>query len=224
MERLDRFTRLAVALAAAASVACLALLGTRFALAREDALGWLAWNLFLAWIPLAAALAASRAPTSGPWRALRASLLAGWLLFLPNAPYLITDLIHLPGRTPAALSIDIPLFGAFAATGLLIFLVCLRVVHRRALARTAPGPAWALVLACVWLASAGIYLGRVLRWNSWDLIGDPTRQVAELAAHLGDPSRLAVAVGFTAVAAILLSLAYSGFHGAGASRRRTRSR
>ena len=66
----------------------------------------------------------------GPWSALRSPVLAVWLLLLPNAPYLVTDLVHLEGRAPAVPVIDIPLFAAFAATGLVIFLVCLHLVHR----------------------------------------------------------------------------------------------
>lgn len=220
MVKPETFTGRAVATVAVASLACLALLGIRFALEREDALGWLAWNLVLAWIPLGIALAASRCPDAGLRGALRVPLLACWLLFLPNAPYLITDLIHLEGRTPRALGIDIPLFGAFAVTGLLIFLVSLHVVHRLLLAATAPRRAWIAVLACVWLSSAGMYLGRVLRWNSWDVIDDPLRRLAELGAHLGDPSSLAVAATFTAGFAVCLSLAYSGFHGLAGPRRR----
>ncbi len=211
MERPDRFIRGALALVAAASAGCLALLVIRLALGGEDALGWLAWNLLLAWAPLGLALAAALAPGSGSWSALRSPVLAVWLLLLPNAPYLVTDLVHLEGRAPAVLVIDIPLFAAFAATGLVIFLVCLHLVHRQLLASTAPRAAWALTLACVWLSCAGMYLGRVLRWNSWDLLDDPGRRLTALGAHLREPSSAAFAVAFTAGFAVCLSIAYSRF-------------
>ncbi|WP_217915591.1 DUF1361 domain-containing protein [Miltoncostaea marina] len=188
------------------------------AIAREDGLLWLAWNLLLAWIPLALALAAARAPGGRAGRLARAPLLAGWLLFLPNAPYLVTDLIHLDGRTAAALRMDVPLFCAFAATGLLIFLVALHVVHRLVAAAAGARVAWATVVASVWLSAAGIYLGRVLRWNSWDLVDDPLGRLAELAGHLGDGARLAAAAAFVAAFGAGLSLAYSAFGRAARSR------
>lgn len=223
MVRPETFTGRALALVTLASLACLALLAGRVALGRDEALGWLAANLLLAWIPLAAALAAARLPDAGARATLRLPLLALWLLFLPNAPYLITDLIHIGDHGPTALPLDIPVLGAFALTGLLIFLVSLHVVHRHVLDGAAPRPAWAAIVACVWLSSAGMYLGRVLRWNSWDLVGDPLGRLVELGAHLGDPSDLALAAVFTGGFAVCLSAAYSRFNEMAASRRRTRS-
>lgn len=64
------------------------------------------WNLFLAWIPLIFALAAWLLIQRRTWMPVILLLLAGWLLFLPNAAYIITDLIHLRARNGAPLWYD----------------------------------------------------------------------------------------------------------------------
>ena len=135
--------------------------------------GWLAWNLFLAWVPfLLALLLYERARAGASWRVLLPLGLL-WLAFFPNAPYLITDLKHLGHGAQVPVLYDVLLLSAAAWLGLLLGLSSLFLVH--AIARRLVGAldAWALVVAVLALSSFGIYLGRVQRWNSWDVVVHP---------------------------------------------------
>lgn len=127
---------------------------------------FLVWNLFLAWIPLVAAVAVSRG--SRP-----VAVIAGvvWLVFLPNALYLVTDLVHLvDGST---LWRHILQFGFAAWTGTLLAVVSLRAVHHRAEREAGKVAGWLVVVAAVVAAGIGVAIGRFQRWNSWDLLTRP---------------------------------------------------
>jgi uncharacterized membrane protein len=127
---------------------------------------FLVWNLFLAWIPLVAAVAVSRAGRS-------VAVIAGvvWLIFLPNAMYLVTDLVHLvDGST---LWRHVLQFGFAAWTGTLLAVVSLRVVHHRAEREAGRVAGWIVVAAAVVASGIGVAIGRFQRWNSWDLFTEP---------------------------------------------------
>ena len=157
--------------------------------------GWLAWNLFLAWVPfLLALLLYERARAGASWRVL-VPLGLLWLAFFPNAPYLITDLKHLGHGAQVPVLYDVLLLSAAAWLGLLLGLSSLFLVH--AIARRLVGAldAWALVVAVLALSSFGIYLGRVQRWNSWDVVvhpqslGAPDRRRPAAPAQPSTPAR-----------------------------------
>jgi uncharacterized membrane protein len=173
------------------SMLALAMWAARAAWARPE-LGFLPWNLFLAWIPWFAALgfAASRAPA-----ALAASG-AVWLLFLPNAPYLVTDLVHLRPRSGVPHWFDVLLFGAFALAGCVLGWASLEVVHRRVARALGPLGAAGVVAIVLFLTGFGVYLGRFLRWNSWDVVTRPVALAAEAAAALATPRALVFSVLF----------------------------
>src|SRR5262249_38113037 len=124
---------------------------------------FLVWNLMLAWIPLVVALAVY------DWyrRGVRLALLAPALLLLPNAPYIVTDFIHLSAAARTPLWFDAIVISAFAWTGLLLGLASLYLLHAVARHRFGAPVGWAGVLAALALTSAGVYIGRFLGWNSW---------------------------------------------------------
>ena len=88
--------------------------GQRYAV-DERWLGFLRWNLILAWVPYGAALALELVLRRGVWRWAALPLAAGWLLFLPNAPYILTDMVHIWGSNLDALWYTV---GMIAACGL----------------------------------------------------------------------------------------------------------
>jgi glycosyltransferase involved in cell wall biosynthesis/uncharacterized membrane protein len=132
------------------------------------------WNLLLAWIPFVAALVVSNraAPGAHNLRLIAATLI--WLLFLPNAPYLITDLKYVGQSDSVPVLYDVLLLFAAALTGLLLGLLSLLLMHVVARRFVGPVHGWALVGTVLALTSFGIYLGRIHRWNSWDLVVRPT--------------------------------------------------
>jgi uncharacterized membrane protein len=149
---------------------------------------WLLWNLVLAWIPFGLALLLYERARAGAPLGVLVPLGLLWLVFFPNAPYLVTDLKHLggsDGRVP--LLYDVLLLSAAAWTGLLLGLTSLFLVHLVVRRRMGALNAWGLVVGVLALSSFGIYLGRVLRWNSWDVVANPGPLGAELARGLLHP-------------------------------------
>jgi uncharacterized membrane protein len=195
---------LALASLALASALCVGALLARWVYGEPGAYRFLGWNLFLAWIPLAAALAVYDGTRRGTKLSRLLPLAALWLLFLPNAPYLLTDFVHLGSRHDAPLWFDIALFGSFAWTGM--FLGFLSIFVMQAVVRRAYGWIWSWVLVGGSLAASsfGIYLGRVLGWNSWDFLVRPSALLADIWARLSDPLAYPRGVGMTlALTAVL---------------------
>lgn len=192
---------LAIVALLAASALCVALVEIRTHETGDPYYRFLVWNLILAWVPLALAVAAYA-------RARRrvdlvvAALLVPWLLFFPNAPYLLTDFIHL-GEGPAPLWYDALMLSAFAWTGLLLGFASLYLVQmilRRALGATI---AWVGVLGALGLASVGVYVGRFVRFNSWDALLHPVR-VAEVVNEQLSAVPLRMAEALLALTGFLL--------------------
>jgi uncharacterized membrane protein len=169
---------------------------------------WLGWNLMLAWVPLLLALAISRrhAPGARPSWAPSAALGAAWLAFFPNAPYLVTDLIHLRSRGSMPLWYDAMMVFAFALTGVCLAFLALWLIHRLVERRFGPWAGWAFVGAVAGLSGFGVYLGRYPRWNSWDVVARPGELLADLAAQVRDPEPRAF--GVTLMMAALFGIAY----------------
>lgn len=163
---------------------------------------FLIWNLFLAWIPLAFALAFA-VVRRRIWL-LPLGLL--WLAFLPNAPYLITDLVHL--REGYDLWRHVLQYGVAAWTGIMLGVVSMRLVHRRIAAGFGRIAGWAVIAASVALCAVGVVIGRFQRWNSWDLIDRPDAVVTGTLDWVRDPLSSVESTGVAAAIAAFLALAY----------------
>jgi uncharacterized membrane protein len=172
----------------------------------------IAWNLLLAWIPFALALVIYDRVRTGVLTPVLATVGLFWLLFLPNAPYLVTDLKHVGRGGGIPVMYDVLLLSAAAWTGLLLGLTSLFLVH--AVARRLIGAlnAWAFVVGVLALSSFGVYLGRVQRWNSWDVLLRPglLGDIASGAFHpLSHPRPIAVTILFTSFLLISYVVFYS---------------
>jgi uncharacterized membrane protein len=142
---------------------------------------WLAFNLALAWVPLIFGAIASR------HRTLLVLFGPLWLVFLPNAPYLLTDLVHLAPRPAVPLWFDIALLGGTGALGLAMGVISLRQVATAVAREASPGAGRALFVCVPMLAGFGIWIGRFLRWNSWDLWMRPLDVLRSVAAPVLSP-------------------------------------
>ncbi len=174
-----------------ASALAYALLAARIGRLHSWSYTWFTWNLVLAWVPYAAGLWVDclhlRRPAQ-PWRLLPAAAL--WLAFLPNAPYLVTDFMHIRARPemPWLFWYDIVMMAVFAWTGCILGAVSLGIMQRIVgdyLGRVA---SWVFVLCTAGLCGVGIYLGRFERWNSWDLLVNPRALAHDLSGPLLDPT------------------------------------
>lgn len=172
---------------------------------------FLGWNLILAWIPYLASLLAGAIflhRPAGWWRTLAPS--AVWLAFFPNAPYLVTDLMHLSSRQgdPWLFWFDIVLLATFAWTGCVLGVASLRGMQALVTAIAGWAASWLFVLGATGLGGVGIYLGRFHRWNSWDLLANPGGILADVAAGLSNPATQLRPWGLCALFAAFILVCY----------------
>jgi uncharacterized membrane protein len=172
-----RFGELAVRAGAASFVQSsalgVALLVARMMWTHEAAYGFLLWNLFLAWVPWGCAVVVRALHERRAHPALLLPAFVVWLGFLPNAPYIVTDFIHLRFRDGAPLWFDAVMLASYAWAGVGLGVASLRICAQVVRAR---GGAWLSVLfvALSGLATGyGIYLGRFIRLNTWDVVSQP---------------------------------------------------
>ena len=170
---------------------------------------FLVWNLLLAWLPLCFALLL-RLSARRRWPILAAvGVLSLWLLFFPNAPYIVTDLLHLRERPPVPLWYDVLMIFSFAWTGLILGFWSLIEVHQYVERRMGSAVAWPFVSLALVLGGIGVYLGRFQRWNSWDLFTNPFHLFADIARALWHPTAHLSTFGLAFVMAGLLVLGYA---------------
>ena len=199
----SRRRRAVYAALALLSLFSVALIAVRFLVSREPLFGGLVWNLFLAWIPFGLAVVLYDRSRAGARTAALVPLGLLWLLFLPNAPYILTDFRHLVPSPVVPLWADIVVIAAPAWTGMLLGFLSLYLVQSVVRERSGPRWAWAVALGALALSSFGIYLGRVLRWNSWDVLADP-RLLSQLDEIAVEPR----AVAMTTLLTGFLTLSY----------------
>lgn len=134
---------------------------------------FLLWNLFLAVVPLLASSLLRKAAGRNATDSVQLALLALWLLFLPNAPYILTDIVHLNPDGSRLYWYDLGMVLCCAGTGLLLGYASLFDVHELVERRFGPRFAWSAAVAALLASGYGVYLGRVQRWNSWDVVANP---------------------------------------------------
>jgi uncharacterized membrane protein len=195
-------------LMAFASTMCILLVAARIAYSDSGRYTGLVWNLFLAWIPFLLAYLAHALSWKKTLLYFVLPITAIlWLLFFPNAPYILTDLQHLTKETSSApVWYDVIVMVWFSWTGLLLGLVSLYLMHDIVQRTFGRWFGWAFVFIVSGLSSFGVYLGRFVRFNSWDLLGDPKEIVVTILGLAIDPSRRLVA--FTILFAVFYLFVY----------------
>jgi len=184
----------------------------RFIYTETKVFMFLNWNLFLAFIPYALSTLAIIKPELRQNKIMIISMLAAWILFFPNAPYILTDLFHLRIESSMPIWFDLILILSFAWTGLLFGFLSLwdiEQVLKKSLNRT-----WISIISVglLFLGSFGIYVGRYLRWNSWDIIREPFSVLFEIGDTLKNPLIHPKAWGMTIFMGFFLNIIYWSFH------------
>jgi uncharacterized membrane protein len=181
-----------------ATLVCFALFAVQMAVSGSTRYAFLAWNIVLAAVPLALALLAEIA-AERRIRLLVPALAVLWLVFLPNAPYIVTDgFAHAGNDPPLPLWFDIVLFSAFASTGLGFGLVSVHMLKRLARRRLNARTVWALLAIALTASSFGIFLGRFVQLNSWDLLTQPLAVLQASFQQVSPAQAVEFTVGFTA--------------------------
>jgi len=155
---------------------------------------YLIWNIFLAFLPffVSASLLWYENKTSqvGGGKTKPAIFISGiilWLILFPNAPYLITDIIHLGVSHLVPLWIDSVLLFCSAYIGVFLGLYSLSHIEQIFLLRIGKIKTNIVILVAIFLSSFGIYIGRFLRWNSWDLFVSPKNFFSDILNIFSNP-------------------------------------
>lgn len=170
---------------------------------------FLAWNLFLAGVPFSITQLLKRSKKLRSLKAIRLLVFLTWLLFLPNSPYIITDLIHLHNDHSNMVWLDLFLVFVFAFNGLLLGM--LSMLDMFSLIKEQYGTKvakYTLFKVCL-LTGYGIYLGRFLRFNSWDITTKPFTLLYEIAESLKEPKAWLITFAFGGFLWILFSVLQS---------------
>lgn len=196
-----------------ATVVCVVLVFVRVVVAGGHGYLFLVWNLFLAWLPLIFALQVGEQHAQGGRRRWRlAAWGATWLLFFPNAPYIVTDLTHLSNKFHGHFWVDMMLIVSCALTGLMLGFVSLYLVQAVVAARLGRALGWLFIVGVAGLTGLGVFLGRFLRLNSWDVLWRPAILFQHADNFFADPFGDARPYVFSALFAVFLFIAYLMFY------------
>lgn len=170
---------------------------------------YLVWNLGIAWIPLLLALWLERilrVRLWSSWLPLLITLL--WLGFLPNSFYVLSDFVHLTEVPRADIVFDVVMYASFGLNGLLLGYLGLFLVHSELRKRLSSRVAYLLVGGVLLMSSFAIYIGRDLRWNTWDVIFSPASLLFDISDRLLNVGAHPQVVSTTLSFFLLLSSTY----------------
>jgi len=190
---------------------CFCLSMFRFVYTDTKVFLFLNWNLFLAFIPwvLSTLLILKPKLSQSKWSLF--GLLGVWLLFFPNAPYILTDLFHLRLKTAMPVWFDLTLILSFAWTGLLFGFLSLWDIEKLLSRSIKKKYVTILSVILLFIGSFGIYVGRYLRWNSWDIITEPFGLMYDIGDRIINPLSHPRTWGMTIIMGIFLNILYWSF-------------
>jgi len=192
---------------------CIALLLVRAKLTQSIFYFFLIWNLFLAYTPLAfTSLLKTKKSIQVKWFYFYPCVMI-WLLLLPNAPYIITDFVHLKKETPIPFWFDILLIASFSVTGMLFGLASMKDIFKMFSKRFSIMTTWIIMAGVSLLCGFGMYVGRFLRYNSWDILQKPYTLTIDILCSLTSAETCkpawGITIGFGTLLFMLFNLYYT---------------
>jgi len=187
------------------SIYCIALVAFRAWLTNSIFYLFLVWNLILAYIPF---ILSKLMLTKKYKNTALVLLFMTWLLFLPNAAYIITDFVHIKKGTLIPLWYDIILVFSFAFNGILLFFLSVQDVHQLLSKQFSSFKTWTITVFILFLTGFGVYLGRFLRFNSWEMASNPKILLIEIFDRIIQPTAHPRTWGFTIGFGTLLLLGF----------------
>jgi uncharacterized membrane protein len=169
---------------------------------------FLAWNLFLAFLPYAITEWIWARPRMAKNKVMLSGFMSLWMLFIPNSFYILTDLFHLDDFHSAPKWFDLLMIFSFAWNGLLLGLMSVRKTELILEVISGRGFSLFIVFMVMWLNAFGIYIGRYLRFNSWDIITQPFSLFNEMFEVLLHPVRNKMEWGMIMVYAFFMTVLY----------------
>ena len=176
-----------------------------------DSLFWfLNWNLFLAWLPLLFVWQLVETLKHHPWlswRGILYSLL--WLSFLPNSFYIATDFVHMRYATSTTSLFYVVIILSFTLNGFILGYMSIYLFHKQLQKRVSALATRSIIATVLLLCSFAIYLGRYLRWNTWDVIVNPAGLLFDVSDRLINPAAHGQTFRITLLFFILLATVYT---------------
>jgi len=169
---------------------------------------FLLWNLFLAFIPYAISYWLTNNISAIRSKVKFGLAVAGWLLFIPNSFYILTDLFHLREIESAPKWFDVLLLVSFAWNGIFFGIVSLQKMEIILKAVSDKTFSVLFIFVVMLLNSYGIYIGRVLRYNSWDIIAQPFSLFGEMFEMVLHPFHNKMEWGMIFCYAVFMTLLY----------------
>lgn len=173
----------------AAAATCLFLLGIGTITTTSGWYGFLIWNLFLATVPLVLSTrlrSVLQRRRWSDWSAIAWSL--AWIVFLPNSFYLVSDYIHLADIAPTDILFMSVVFTSFIFLGMLLGFASVYQVHRELRKRFTALIATSWIGVLFFANACAIYIGRDLRWNSWDVLFSPAGLLFDISERVLRPA------------------------------------
>jgi uncharacterized membrane protein len=190
----------------AMSLFCFSISIMRYRLTDTKVFLFLNWNLFLAFIPWLISSVIKVKKINN--KISLVLLIFSWLLFFPNSPYILTDLFHLRMQSPAPIWFDLVVILSFAWTGLMFGFISLMDIESILKKYIRPMLVNFISIALLFITAFGIYLGRYLRWNSWDIISNPFGLFNDVVSRFVNPFKYPTTWGMTLFLGILLNMMY----------------
>ncbi|HJX70917.1 MAG TPA: DUF1361 domain-containing protein [Bacteroidales bacterium] len=191
--------------------AAVCLLAARIVYSQQFTFITLIWNLFLAYIPFFLSRTMKNNYQLQKPGLLSLSIAFTWLIFFPNAPYILTDFFHLQEREGVPLWFDLIIIALFAWNGLIIGFLSLKDMQQMIAIKYGEKYGWTFTLLVILLGSFGIYIGRYLRYNSWDVFLAPYSLTTDILKIFLHPLHHKGAFGMTIGMAIFLMTSYYNF-------------
>jgi uncharacterized membrane protein len=190
---------------------------------RSLAFDYLMWNLFLAWVPFALMVWLKRMLRTQLWSSWPAlALTATFIGFLPNTFYMITDVIHLQEMRRVDMILDVIMFSSFYLNAFILGLISTYLFHLELRKRFTVRTGWLLLMTVILAASFAIYIGRDLRWNTWDILINPASILFEISDRLmapfAHPELFTTTFGFFALIASTYLVFWYGIQAARATK------
>ncbi|WP_336964411.1 DUF1361 domain-containing protein [Chryseobacterium contaminans] len=188
---------------------CISLSLFRYYITETKVFFFLNWNLFLAWVPLwlSSIIMAFHIKS----KLSIAMIMIVWILFFPNSPYILTDLFHLKVRNTIPIWYDLIVILSYAWTGLICGFLSLIDIEKLLSGYSNEKTINGIVVLFLFMSSFGVYLGRFLRWNSWDILNNPFGLFNDIVVRFIYPLEYTKTWGVTLLMGIMLNFMYFTF-------------
>jgi len=172
---------------------------------------FLLWNLILAWIPYLISYRIIKLYEKKTSSIILWITIFIWYIFFPNSPYILTDLIHLSIISHIPKWYDGLMIFSFSFTALILGFLSLEKIQKIISEKFSKVKGWIFTAFIILSSGFGIYLGRFLRWNTWDIFINPQFLITDILERIIFPFEYIRTIAVTVLFSIFIFLSYLVF-------------